>query len=352
MKNVLILNCMFSDKCRNDFRELLEEYMEEFGANYKIVNIKEYEKPEDKELLQFSHLIISGSQACAMEENKWNKNLEETIRFFVNSKKAILGICYGHQFLARTLLSKEALRKSHSPEVGFAKVNIKKHPLFKDIENPVFAIAHFDEVYKLNDDFTVLADSKNTAIQAYQYKNLPVYGVQFHPEYGVSHNELNVSDFKEEDPSMNFEILEDMKDEKELLQNKLVFRNFLLEDEFCIRPHHLMCFQTYVGKGYSEDFVKNMDGVVGSLRKNPEQFIRIVKGNENICAYCPNNIDGMHCISEEKVTDMDEKVLEYLGIEYNIYKYKDLLEMMHRKIDENIQRKICGKCQWVELCFS
>lgn len=27
---------------------------------------------------------------------------------------------------------------------------------------------------------------------------------------------------------------------------------------FKIRPHHLMCMQAYIGKGYSKDFIENM----------------------------------------------------------------------------------------------
>ncbi|MDD7224175.1 MAG: DUF1284 domain-containing protein, partial [Lachnospiraceae bacterium] len=29
-----------------------------------------------------------------------------------------------------------------------------------------------------------------------------------------------------------------------------------------LRPHHLLCTQGYSGKGYSDDFVENMDKIV------------------------------------------------------------------------------------------
>ena len=32
-----------------------------------------------------------------------------------------------------------------------------------------------------------------------------------------------------------------------------------------LRPHHLMCTQSYAGKGYDEDFVKVMDKITYEL---------------------------------------------------------------------------------------
>lgn len=58
-----------------------------------------------------------------------------------------------------------------------------------------------------------------------------------------------------------------------------------------LRPHHLMCIQSYVGKGYDEDFVKVMDKITYELRNNKEYLINIVFSTDDICVACPNMLD-------------------------------------------------------------
>lgn len=45
-----------------------------------------------------------------------------------------------------------------------------------------------------------------------------------------------------------------------------------------LRPHHLLCTQGYSGKGYSTDFVDNMNAVVHRLRHVPGEKIRLTFG--------------------------------------------------------------------------
>ena len=49
-----------------------------------------------------------------------------------------------------------------------------------------------------------------------------------------------------------------------------------------LRPHHLLCLLTYVGRGYSPAFVANLDRVAARVAAGAA--IRLVDGPDDICA--------------------------------------------------------------------
>ncbi len=49
-----------------------------------------------------------------------------------------------------------------------------------------------------------------------------------------------------------------------------------------LRPHHLLCMLTYVGKGYSPAFCANYDAVLARLSAGEE--ILLVDGPDSVCA--------------------------------------------------------------------
>jgi GMP synthase-like glutamine amidotransferase len=131
---------------------------------------------------EFSHLIISGSAASALENNTWDGELSSVIDDFFEADKAILGICYGHQFLAAWFLGKSCLFVMDKPEYGWNPVNIIQNPLFKNVDSKIFCHIHGDSVSRLPENCELIAES-DTGIQGFQYKGRKVFGVQFHPDY-------------------------------------------------------------------------------------------------------------------------------------------------------------------------
>lgn len=112
-----------------------------------------------------------------------------------------------------------------------------------------------------------------------------------------------------------------------------------------LRPHHLLCTQAYVGKGYNEEFVKNMDEKVSLLRNNNEQEIMIITDLDSLCSYCPENKGGL-CSSQEKVNAMDEKVIRYFNLNKKTYFYKDVVSKIRSEITNEIFNDICQSCEW------
>ena len=50
-----------------------------------------------------------------------------------------------------------------------------------------------------------------------------------------------------------------------------------------LRPHHLLCIQHYVGRGYDEAFTLHMNQVTESLKQHPDQQIQIHEGCDELC---------------------------------------------------------------------
>jgi GMP synthase (glutamine-hydrolysing) len=101
----------------------------------------------------------------------------------------ILGICAGHQFIARFFGGKA--QPSTIPEFGKVELTLltDDDPLFFDVpKKSIVWESHNDEVTVLPDRFLRLAESESCAIQAMRHKEQQFYGLQFHPE--VEHTEF------------------------------------------------------------------------------------------------------------------------------------------------------------------
>jgi GMP synthase (glutamine-hydrolysing) len=94
----------------------------------------------------------------------------------------ILGICLGHQLIAKTFGGKISTASSES----YAQININiinENDIFNQLgpKMEVWA-SHKDEVKKIPSVFETLATSNICKYEAIKHQNKPIYGIQFHPE--------------------------------------------------------------------------------------------------------------------------------------------------------------------------
>lgn len=106
----------------------------------------------------------------------------------------ILGICAGHQYMARFFGGKAS--PSAVPEFGKVEITLTDSDiLFKEIpKKSVVWTSHNDEVSKIPGMFKLLASSENCEVQAMKHSDKPFYGLQFHPE--VEHTEYGEQIFR------------------------------------------------------------------------------------------------------------------------------------------------------------
>ena len=100
----------------------------------------------------------------------------------------VLGICYGMQVTCHTLGGK--ILPAHSREFGRSPCEqIAESPLFEGLPETFVAwMSHGDQVDTLTGDFEPIASTSTCSNAAVRHKNLPIYGLQFHPE--VTHTEF------------------------------------------------------------------------------------------------------------------------------------------------------------------
>lgn len=115
--------------------------------------------------------------------------------YLKNVNFPVLGICAGHQYMARFFGGNA--KPSKIPEFGKIEFTLlaENNELFKGFpEKSIVWESHNDEVTVLPKDFEILGESENCKIQAMQHKNKPFFGLQFHPE--VEHTEYGEQIFK------------------------------------------------------------------------------------------------------------------------------------------------------------
>lgn len=135
----------------------------------------------------FTHVILTGSEASILEREQWVEEEIDIVQKAVERNLYIFGSCYGHQVLAIALAGPEHVRRCVHPEIGWIPVQITRDSVFVGKKRTLYAFAsHFDEVIGLSDEFSVLSQTEKCAIQAFQWKEKPVLGVQFHPEMNIT----------------------------------------------------------------------------------------------------------------------------------------------------------------------
>jgi anthranilate synthase component 2 len=109
--------------------------------------------------------------------------MEEMIQIFAD-KKPILGICLGHQAIAEVFGGQLRLAKTvmHGKQ---SQMRVEGNsPIFNGFQGDVEIMRYHSIVIdKMPKDFIVTArTTDDDEIMAIQHKQLPIFGLQFHPE--------------------------------------------------------------------------------------------------------------------------------------------------------------------------
>ena len=138
--------------------------------------------PDD--LNYYDGVIISGSITSMAEKKDWITELENKIRPRLEAGSPTLGICFGHQVIARVAGGPQCVGSSLKPEYGWTALKqLKQSSFLSGIPKRFYSYSsHADEVKKLPRQFQVLAESQDCKIQAFASNEAPIFGIQFHPE--------------------------------------------------------------------------------------------------------------------------------------------------------------------------
>jgi GMP synthase (glutamine-hydrolysing) len=154
----------------------------ELDANVTVYKVSEGEFPPSVSAAEwgFDGVIISGSQTSVYEDHDWIHEATEWIRRVHRADIPILGVCWGHQFLAQALGGRVVDMGEY--ELGYERIaRLGDDPLFEGLPEEFTSFeTHSDRVAEVPPGAATLARN-DYGVQAFRVGS--TYGVQFHPEY-------------------------------------------------------------------------------------------------------------------------------------------------------------------------
>lgn len=155
-------------------------YLKELGAKVKVVkNDFAKAKKAIKYANKFDKIIISPGFGTPDDSGVCMDIIKA-----LGAKKQILGICLGHQCLAKAF-GAEVVRMPHPFHGVSVECEFSKSTLFKGVKKPLKIALYNSLCVENTAEFDILADIKvenKSIIMAIKHKKYSCYGVQFHPE--------------------------------------------------------------------------------------------------------------------------------------------------------------------------
>lgn len=162
----------------DSFTYNLVQYLGELGEELVVkrndeITIEEIEEM-DPELLMISPGPCSPNEAGISLE---------VIQHFAG-KKPIFGVCLGHQSIAQ-VFGGDVVRAERLMHGKTSEMHHDEKTIFRTLANPFTATRYHSLIVKketLPDCFEITAWTDQDEIMAIRHKELPIEGVQFHPE--------------------------------------------------------------------------------------------------------------------------------------------------------------------------
>ena len=162
----------------DSFTYNLVQYMGELGADIRVerndrISIDEIESLAPKKIVISPGPCTPAKAGISVE----------VIKYF-SGKVPVLGVCLGHQSVGAAF-GGEIIKAGKLMHGKTSEVRHDGKTLFKGLPNPFTATRYHSLVLNrktLPDCFEITAESDDNEIMGIRHKELPVEGVQFHPE--------------------------------------------------------------------------------------------------------------------------------------------------------------------------
>ncbi len=132
--------------------------------------------------------VISGAHAMVTQNLDWSLTLEVWTKQLVEAKIPVLGICYGHQILARAMGGTADFHPKGT-EIGTTEIiclpESVQDSLFKDLPGTFKGhVVHSQSVIQLPGNAVLLAQNAFESHHGFRIGD-SAWGVQFHPEFSI-----------------------------------------------------------------------------------------------------------------------------------------------------------------------
>lgn len=122
-------------------------------------------------------IVLSGGPRSVYKDDAYTVDPE-----VFNLGIPVLGVCYGMNLIVHNTGGEVGPREEAFSGVDTLKLDSSVE-LFKGLDNEEEVVmSYHDEVKSIGDDYEVIATTDRNAFAAIKHKELPIYGIEFHPE--------------------------------------------------------------------------------------------------------------------------------------------------------------------------
>lgn len=122
-------------------------------------------------------IVLSGGPRSVYKDDAYTVDPE-----IFNLGIPVLGVCYGMNLIVHNTGGEVGPREEAFSGVDTLKLDSSVE-LFKGLDNEEeIVMSYHDEVKSIGEDYEVIATTDRNAFAAIKHKDLPIYGIEFHPE--------------------------------------------------------------------------------------------------------------------------------------------------------------------------
>ena len=164
------------------------------SATFSVWDVEEGVYPSDSDVDTVDGFIITGSKSSAYADKEWIRNLERLVQELHAKRKKMVGICFGHQVIARALGGTVA-KSDKGWGVGVNVYNVSELPVQGDDEIRGGGSGFLKLVASHQDQVTVLPPGARTVVSNEHCENAGfvigehVLTLQGHPEFSAEYSE-------------------------------------------------------------------------------------------------------------------------------------------------------------------
>jgi GMP synthase (glutamine-hydrolysing) len=194
-----------------DFEDWILKYIDDVAT--QVIDVQNGEELPSFETC--SGVIITGSHAMVTQEHSWSMKIEEFVKELIRFETPLLGICYGHQLMAKSLGAKVDYHP-HGMELGTVGISVlkesKNDAIFKHLPTDFDVhVVHAQSALTLPLNAVLLASNKFEKNHAFRV-GTNAWGVQFHPEYDANIMKAYINEVAKDKPINKDEISLHVKD--------------------------------------------------------------------------------------------------------------------------------------------
>lgn len=159
---------------------------EDESLEFRNYDVRVGEFPADPD--QHDAFLITGSRHGAYEDLPWIRQLAGYVRELAGRRKPLVGICFGHQLIARAL-GGEVEKAAQGWGVGIHQARLLAAAPWIDRANGEFSlvVSHQDQVVRLPEGAELLAGSAFCPVAMYRIAD-HVFAMQAHPEFSPAYS--------------------------------------------------------------------------------------------------------------------------------------------------------------------